>query len=462
MSLGKENLQAKEEFKPSNSKKLTNQQKNMLVWKEIEASNIKFRKYRLNYIAAILNVVEHENNDVDKKLQELKEVERVCTNEKCKKKFKTVSKKCDLCKAKVEKVDKEFSRFSTPENWDIKKSFNVGQIPLINPQKHVMGEPVMVNPNSFQRVKQILDEHKTKHDIGKEREWIILGCDGPPFRMANVIVQKETEKCDWVYLVPGLGHLHMNQLKTIFKILDRIMLEPLGKEILHFDSPKAYKFFIDAKDTHKAFQTLQILLHGTSAEFCKIYIDYCKGNTLSVSPEGFLTFLSDNENETFGLVGELIFNFTLSIYIQKLGARCNDADMISAGRCKFLPLFYTFRHPIYQDIECFDLINIISLPQEVRKLLKKNMTFTSSRLKHNHEGGDFILEGKIKKHKMVAPKGPISADTWRTISRGIDEIEEICEKAEENLHVLKDDTYRDIDLHDEIAAWRHYEDPQKC
>ena len=133
-----------------------------------------------------------------------------------------------------------------------------------------MGEPVMVNPNSFQRVKQILDEQKTRHGIGKEREWIILGRDGLPFRMANVIVQKETEKYDWVYLAPGLRHLHMNQLKTIFKTLDRIMLEPLGKEILHFDSPKASKFFIDAKDTHKAFQTLSLLLHGTSAEFCKI------------------------------------------------------------------------------------------------------------------------------------------------------------------------------------------------
>ena len=55
---------------------------------------------------------------------------------------------------------------------------------------------------------------------------------------------------------------------------------------------------------------------------------------------------------------------------------------------------------------------------------------------------------------MVAPKGPISADTWRTISRGIDEIEETCEKLEENLHVSKDDTYREIDLYDEIAAWR--------
>ena len=41
------------------------------------------------------------------------------------------------------------------------------------------------------------------------------------------------------------------------------------------------------------------------------------------------------------------------------------------------------------------------------------------------------MEGETKKHKMVVPKGPISDDMWRTISRGIDEIEEICEKAEE-------------------------------
>ena len=44
----------------------------MLVWKKIEASTIK--------LGIILNNVEHENNDVDKLLQELKEVEGVCKN----------------------------------------------------------------------------------------------------------------------------------------------------------------------------------------------------------------------------------------------------------------------------------------------------------------------------------------------------------------------------------------------
>ena len=62
-------------------------------------------------------------------------------------------------------------------------------------------------------------------------------------------------------------------------------------------------------------------------------------------------------------------------------------------------------------IEFFDLINIFSRPQEVKELLRKNMTFTSFHLGHDHEGGDFLLEGKTKKHKTNAPKGPISANT---------------------------------------------------
>ena len=33
-----------------------------------------------------------------------------------KKKIKIVNKKCNLCKAKVEKIEKKFLRFPTPEN----------------------------------------------------------------------------------------------------------------------------------------------------------------------------------------------------------------------------------------------------------------------------------------------------------------------------------------------------------
>ena len=97
-----------------------------------------------------------------------------------------------------------------------------------------------------------------------------------------------------------------------------------------------------------------------------------------------------------------------------------------------MPLFYAFHHPIYQDIEFFDLLNTVSYLDEIKKMLFENTTFTSSNLDHNHQRGegDFFLEDKIKRHKMVAPKGQISADMWRTIFRGIDETELIFKKAE--------------------------------
>ena len=130
--------------------------------------------------------------------------------------------------------------------------------------------------------------------------------------------------------------------------------------------------------------------------------------------------------------------------------------MVAVGRYKFMPLFYAFHHPIYQDIVFFDLLNTVSYLDEIKKMLFENITFTSSNLEHNHQGGewDFSLEDKIKRHKMVAPKGQISADMWRTIFKETDEIELIFKKAEGCLNVDTKDVYRDTDLYHEIVSCR--------
>ena len=88
-----------------------------------------------------------------------------------------------------------------------------------------------------------------------------------------------------------------------------------------------------------------------------------------------------------------------------------------------MPLFYAFHHPIYQDIEFFDLLNTVSYPDEVKKMLFENTTFTSSNLEHNHQGGDFLLELIFK-------------------------------KAEECLNVDTEDVYHDTDLYHKIVSWR--------
>ena len=280
--LGEEQLQKNEKLKPGNCRQLTSDEKSALIEEEIDRSNRNFRKYRLEFIAKMLTIIESESRDVEKKQQQQQEsrAKRECTNEACKKQFTSVKNKCDSCKSKVEKTETEHGRFTTPLNWHITKSFMIGQIASHNFKCQQIGEPIMVNPNSFDRAKHILDEYKLLHKIGVDREWVILGCDGPPFRMASIMTQKEPQKYDWVYFVPGLGHLHMNQLITILKIMDTIMLQPLGKEVLNFKSPKAYQFVVHVKDTQKAYQTLLILLFGTAAEFRKKYIQSYKNRLM--------------------------------------------------------------------------------------------------------------------------------------------------------------------------------------
>ena len=81
-----------------------------------------------------------------------------------------------------------------------------------------MAEPIFLNPNSYDNIKLILDQLKVILDIGGKREWSYVGCDGPLYVIASRLIESEIGKYDWVAMSSGLGHLYMNQQKTLFNI----------------------------------------------------------------------------------------------------------------------------------------------------------------------------------------------------------------------------------------------------
>ena len=234
--------------------------------------------------------------------------------------------------------------------------------------------------------------------------------------MASQIIEENKEEYDWVSLLLGMGHLHMNQMKCLFKILNKIFLEVLGKEVLNFKSSKAYSFFVSTYDTHKSFQVIQILLHGTTSEISYEYLAHCQNNTASITPEGCMEWLVNQENETVAMVNQLILSYIWAIYIQKVGIRHNDHEFLSGGCYKFMAMFFAFNHSIYQEIQYRDLLNFVSYPPAIREVVIPNVSFSRSELKANHQGGDFHLEGKTERHKMIAPKGHITNELWRRLS----------------------------------------------
>ena len=315
-----------------------------------------------------------------------------------------------------------------------------------------MAESVLLNPNSYENIEHILQSLKCFSKIGSDREWVFIGCDGPLYCLVERTIERNPEKFDYVSTVPGLGHLHMNQMKTLFKILDPILLEPLGKDVLKFQSPNAYQFFVDAKDTHKSFQSLQILLFGTALELIRAYKSDI--GTDKCSAMGFLKWQAEHNNSTIQLINQLIFTYTLAVYFFKIGVRRNDVSLINAARHKFNVLFFSFNHPYYREVEYRDFRDRVLYHPEVRQLRDRNMSFSESSVLGKSQGGDFLLEQKVKRQKLIAPKGPIKGETWKMLSRCLDEFNAIYTTASSQLNLKDPDSENIIDLVDEISSWR--------
>ena len=138
-----------------------------------------------------------------------------------------------------------------------------------------MGEPVLLNPNSYENIKIILKLLEHYLITNNSKEMVFVGSDGPPYCLMSRIIKDNRKLCSWILTVSGKGRLNVNQIKTLFKILDEIILEPVGKEVLDFNTVKSYRYFIDCKDNHKAWQTFQNFLHGTTMELiCLCCLEY--------------------------------------------------------------------------------------------------------------------------------------------------------------------------------------------
>ena len=56
-------------------------------------------------------------------------------------------------------------------------------------------------------------------EIPAKRQWCYVGCDGPPYCLASRIIEQDLDNYDWITLLPGLGHLNMNQVKAYIKVI---------------------------------------------------------------------------------------------------------------------------------------------------------------------------------------------------------------------------------------------------
>ena len=232
--------------------------------------------------------------------------------------------------------------------------------------------------------------------------------------------------------------------------MDKICFSVLGNDVLNFKSPTAYKYFTEAKDNHKSWQAFKIFLHGLMLELIHTFSLQCKED---IGPIGFLKWQRETTSGTMKLIFQLVLAYALGIYAQRVGDRNNDIHVSDAGRYAFIDWFYGFKHPIYREIQYQDLRNKALYPEEVKRQRSKNFSFSSTDIDARNQGGDFLLEQKVKRQKMLAPKGVVKKETWKCVSRSVDDVDVVCKNTFQFLQILDNTRSRSILLSPEIKEW---------
>ena len=142
-------IQNKEVLKPINWKVLDIKVKHRKMKQISEKFKSLFRHVRVKYVKKILEAVMFENDEVEQKNSQ-KSAKHRYLNENYQKNFENkIKKKSDFCKGKVEITATEKHRLNKPESWNITNTTNYGQKTIKNNPLMKIGEPVLINPNSF-------------------------------------------------------------------------------------------------------------------------------------------------------------------------------------------------------------------------------------------------------------------------------------------------------------------------
>lgn len=169
---------------------------------------------------------------------------------------------------------------------------------------------------------------------------------------------------------------------------------------------------------------MQITFESTSDELLHSYVKSCRLNTTVPSVDDFIEKVNHSENENVKAAFQFAFYWCFSIMLFRSGIRKNNFDVAIKAREQGSGLFYAFRHPKYQIINCQDVAELVQMPTNVRSTVyRESMTIPGSNV---GQGIDFLLEQRNRRMKSyVVRNGIPTSEQWRAASASMQNLDEV-------------------------------------
>ena len=132
---------------------------------------IKFQEYRYHYLSEMLNQIRSEDDTVEKRVYILvKSAHRICSDACFNKKFDNCKRQCDSYGSKVISFNGNADTGQKKQtSCKGQKYIDVGNKLGNNNKKLLIGVRILLNPNSYENIENILLELKLNLQIGTER-----------------------------------------------------------------------------------------------------------------------------------------------------------------------------------------------------------------------------------------------------------------------------------------------------
>ena len=225
-------------------------------------------------------------------------------------------------------------------------------------------------------------------------------------------------------LLPGLGHMELNQSRILLKLLWEPILSHVVS-LLGFRTPRAKQVVKEGIDHHRSRQILEVCLEAISKELLTPYARDCMKSNTTLNAEGYQIWLSNVKDRTYLFYYHVTFSFLLSFHLLTEAVGKNNADHIMVARVQFAPLFFSFHHPRYQHFFMRDICQRVQIPGELNHFVSSHEYFSLSGKDNAGQGGDLVHEERNKRIKAILLPLMPTEETWTRICSNLKGLEEL-------------------------------------
>ena len=323
------------------------------------------------------------------------------------------------------------------------------------PAEIEIGEPMNLNPSSYEDTKQIIRNISKKAGISKygsgNRSWLAIVCDGSPYKLFlslfNVLYfckscklpcgelkrhidevhggKKDSIRMEFDHVLPlcGPGHVEKNILSAAITVLwDLIGLEKIAA-ICNFKSKAQQDMLKKVKDHHISADFFIICLKTLAREIC---LEFCKEwfkvNTHIPTYDDLKEFFSSKNKSILNVNLVRIFSLVngpmLSTFMLRVGTRCSNGHLYYGAMSDCLSLLFHNKSSNYIRMLNFELYMVNNAPDKVKEFIFQNL-FQRNKNHNNQntaQGIDYKLEEYNKLFKQFEVSSSPSIEEWTKIA----------------------------------------------